>query len=42
MDLSDIGQLLGVPALDALRTGLAQGAIDELEYQRRRSILQRH
>jgi uncharacterized membrane protein len=30
------------PALDALRTRLAQGEIDELEYQRLRSILQRH
>lgn len=30
------------PALDALRTRLARGEIDELEYQRLRSILQRH
>jgi uncharacterized membrane protein len=29
-------------ALDALRTRLAQGEIDELEYQRLRSILQSH
>jgi uncharacterized membrane protein len=28
------------PALDALRTRLANGEIDELEYQRLRSILQ--
>ncbi len=42
MDLSDICQLLGVPVLDALRTRLAQGEIDELEYQSLRSILQRH
>jgi uncharacterized membrane protein len=30
------------PALDALRTRLAQGEIDELEYHRLRSILQRN
>jgi uncharacterized membrane protein len=30
------------PALDALRTRLASGEIDELEYQRLRSILQGH
>ncbi len=30
------------PALDALRTRLAQGEIDELEYQRLRSVLQGH
>jgi Predicted membrane protein (DUF2078). len=29
------------PALDALRTRLAQGEIDEAEFQRLRSILQR-
>ncbi|MDO8483408.1 MAG: SHOCT domain-containing protein, partial [Candidatus Limnocylindrales bacterium] len=30
------------PALDALRTRLAQGEIDEAEFQRLRSILQSH
>jgi uncharacterized membrane protein len=30
------------PAIEALRTRLAQGDIDELEYQRLRSILQGH
>ena len=30
------------PALDALRTRLAQGEIDELEYRRLHSILQGH
>jgi uncharacterized membrane protein len=30
------------PALDALRTRLAQGEIDELEFRRLRSILQGH
>lgn len=30
------------PAMDALRTRLAQGQIDEAEFQRLRAILQRH
>ena len=30
------------PALDALRTRLATGEIDEAEFERLRSVLQRH
>ena len=30
------------PAMDALRTRLANGEIDDVEFQRRRSVLQGH